>query len=96
MAQIYSDCSLAIDASGGWNAHAGLFVDRNPQWYKPCHLNVAVVTPDQSVSGALLISGNFLNDEQPLYDRAWALQEEILSTRTVIFGEPADGLAMPD
>ena len=87
MGRIYRDCSLTISAAGGSNADSGLFVKRDPRWYKPCRLSLSIKDANDDLSGTLFVLKATNEDPQPLHDRGWVLQEEVLSSRTLAFGQ---------
>ena len=78
MGRIYRDCTLTISAAGGSNADSGLFVKRDPRWYKPCRLGLSIKDANDDLSGTLFVLKATNEDPQPLHDRGWVLQEEVL------------------
>lgn len=93
MGEIYSNAFFTIAASRSRDSHGGLFVDLDPKILTPCYLPSLTFSP----TGRTHII-NLLKDERtmtdspkgPLYDRAWVLQEEILSRATLAFTD--DGM----
>jgi hypothetical protein len=80
MATVYGNSSCNIAAVGA-NSHAGCFVQRNPLANQSCRLFqgesrsvYAQSEPRPSCAGA------------PLFDRAWVLQERLLSPRNIYYG----------
>ncbi|KAF2839465.1 HET-domain-containing protein, partial [Patellaria atrata CBS 101060] len=86
MGAIYRDSFLTISAAGGINVEAGLFVDRDPRWYRPCRLDMNVHATGYSVTRTFYIHGRTIESYLPLNSRGWVLQEQASSRRSLIFG----------
>jgi Heterokaryon incompatibility protein (HET) len=87
MYQIYRNSTLTIFAAGGDNADTRLSFSRDPRWNKPCKLDLKTTAGGQRSQGSLYVTLGQIGDEDgPLYQRGWVLQEEILSTRALVFG----------
>jgi hypothetical protein len=91
MGEIYRNATLTISAARGTDVTSGLFVRRDPRYYKPCKLDVKLMAT-RHVSCAVFVypgAQEHLSKDwqgEPLYNRGWVLQEEVLSTRALIFG----------
>jgi Heterokaryon incompatibility protein (HET) len=87
MDKIYRNSTLTLFAAGGDNANAGLSVSRDPRWVKPCKVNLKTTAGHQRSEGSLYVTlSGADNEDSPLYERGWVLQEQILSTRGLVFG----------
>lgn len=87
MGSIYRDAIFSIFAAAAPNADRGLFVNRDSRWYQPCPLEISVTAEDGRSGGKLFaISTSYPSRSSPLYKRGWVLQEEVLSSRNLIFG----------
>ncbi|KAF8859958.1 HET-domain-containing protein [Acephala macrosclerotiorum] len=90
MGDIYRNSILTITAAGGFNANSGLFASRDPRWNRPCEISGFVNEEGQvfEFGGYIRLAGDrsSYNLSEPLYARAWVYQEEVLSTRELIFG----------
>ena len=99
MSRIYSNSVLTIAALWGDNSHTGCYVERNPLVTENCRIgrwkhgevlvrskdqqpgqNVALFNPKQRGGSLAMVK------PQPLLDRAWVLQERLLSPRTLYYG----------
>jgi hypothetical protein len=91
MGEIYRNATLTISAARGSDVTSGLFVTRDPRYYKPCKLDIKLIAT-RRVSSAVFVhpaAEEHLSTDwqgEPLYNRGWVLQEEVLSTRALIFG----------
>ncbi|KAL5610978.1 hypothetical protein FOBRF1_007095 [Fusarium oxysporum] len=85
MAKIYSQAFCTISSTGSPDAHGGCFHKRNPVQYQPC---VLVSSPTDNLSVQMGSPNPFISqiENGPLYQRAWAFQERLLSRRIVHFG----------
>jgi hypothetical protein len=90
MCEIYQNSLLTISAQGAKNSSQGCFAFRNPLMHHPCKIE------EDDVSGRLLtvlpnnltgIRRNLAFEDAPLFGRAWAFQERMLSARNIFFGE---------
>jgi hypothetical protein len=91
MGEIYRNATLTISAARGADVTSGLFVRRDPRYYKPCKLDVKLMATRHVSCTAFVHRGaqeHLSKDWQgePLYNRGWVLQEEVLSIRALIFG----------
>jgi hypothetical protein len=87
MGSIYRNATMTIAAANGNNADSGLFSIRDPRSVRPCLLfridnsdhwgrhHYPIVVENQ----------NIRSFSSPLDNRAWILQEEMLSARTLVF-----------
>lgn len=86
MSKVYINCFLTIAALGASHAEQGLFARRNPLVLHQCFLlqnakgeNVYVEPPLKHVIPIKMFDG------APLHERAWVMQERLLSPRTLNF-----------
>jgi len=87
MDEIFQFSTLTLFAAAGQNADAGLSVTRDPRWFKPCRLNLKATLDGTTVEGRSYVTLDYDREPQaPLFTRGWVLQEEILATRGLIFG----------
>lgn len=86
MSQIYSGAYVQIGAAAAGNASGGCFMPRKGWINRPCKLNL------RNLSSSVMYARHAFNlsADGPLYRRAWALQEQILAQRSIVFA--ADGL----
>jgi hypothetical protein len=49
MGSIYHGSTFTIDANAGGSAHSGLYAHRNPLWYSPCKLDIAIPSQGEIV-----------------------------------------------
>ncbi|KAL8867425.1 MAG: hypothetical protein Q9174_005675 [Haloplaca sp. 1 TL-2023] len=87
MADIYSNSTLTIAALWGHDSHAGCFVERRPLATQDCHIgnwrgSGLFVRPEVYTRGSELE----LVKPKPLLERAWVLQERLLSPRILYYG----------
>jgi hypothetical protein len=84
---IFRHSVLTLFAVTAEHADSGLLVSRDPRWVKPCRLTLQTTLREQTMQGSSYIT---LDEDQeshePLFDRGWVLQEEVLSTRGLMFG----------
>jgi hypothetical protein len=83
MSEIYQRSSLTIAALGAQGNDEGCFALRDPLALQPCWLF------DDSKRNPAMDKYLYYNgtvDNMPLKSRAWVLQEELLSSRTLYFG----------
>ena len=89
MANIYSNCVFTIAALWGNDSHSGCFVERNPLATLACNIG----TSDALGGSLFATSANSSQDRclakvkpSPLLERAWVLQERLLSPRILYYG----------
>ena len=86
MGDIYRGSTFTIAAVGANDGGGGCFALRNPMVNRPCPLNIefpgAANMREKRVFAYL---HDYLRLTGPLYDRAWVLQEQVLSTRTLAY-----------
>ncbi|KAF2810918.1 HET-domain-containing protein [Mytilinidion resinicola] len=87
MDQIFRWSTLTLYAAAGNNADAGLSVNRDPRCVKPCSLPLKTTLDGKTASGESYIMLDGVNVSGPLFERGWVLQEEVLASRGLIFGE---------
>lgn len=102
MGDIYRYATLTIFAAGAPNASAGLFQRRDPNMYRPCVISVETIllpNEDEEKEGTImsekkkkkekeqLTLGTIVTSPNHLKARGWVLQEEILSSRALLFGK---------
>lgn len=81
-------CSVrTLFAAAGEGADAGLGASRDPRWNKPCLLTLRTTLDDMTVEGSSYISVDCETTPMPLYTRGWVLQEQVLSSRGLIFSD---------
>ncbi|OAK94884.1 HET-domain-containing protein [Phaeosphaeriaceae sp. SRC1lsM3a] len=85
MGEIYQCSTITIFASKGGSTDSGLFTKRDGQLYKPCNTVIKQALKD----GFRRIEVAFVHPQQefddPLTERGWVLQEQILAQRQLIF-----------
>jgi hypothetical protein len=83
MGEIYKNSICTIAASAAANGDSGCFFTRNPQLIEPCKI-------ENPTCGNFYLTNIMIWDRQiedaPLNQRAWVLQELLLSPRTLHFG----------
>ncbi|KAH6972598.1 heterokaryon incompatibility protein-domain-containing protein [Ilyonectria destructans] len=86
MFQYFHSAAFTIAAAWAENGSKGLFSYRNPLSTRPFRLPLASADP---ASEALGFYARYMSAEPPgpLRSRAWVLQEELLSRRTLQFGQ---------
>ncbi|OJI96463.1 hypothetical protein ASPVEDRAFT_157993 [Aspergillus versicolor CBS 583.65] len=86
MGDIYRQAFLTIYAERGRTCTDGLFENRDPLLYRPCQLTWL----EKTAGGAATTTNTTLTVSLPsvnhLQNRGWILQEEVLSSRRLIFG----------
>jgi hypothetical protein len=85
---IFRHSALTLFAAAAEHADAGLSVSRDPRWIKPCRLMLKTTLGERTVQGSAYITLDDIDEEscKPLFGRGWVLQEEVMSTRGLIFG----------
>ena len=90
MCNIYRNSSLTIFAAAGDHADSGLFAYRGgPHRQESLPCNVTVSMGVKSVSEVCYVTVGLLYSREsndPLYKRGWVLQEQVLSSRALLFG----------
>ncbi|KAI0418114.1 heterokaryon incompatibility protein-domain-containing protein [Xylaria grammica] len=86
MGKIYRHAVLTIFAEGAPNVSTGLFQRRNPYLYRPCSINAKIMIGEVVVSEQLTL-GTIVTGTNHLKKRGWILQEEVLSSRCLLFGK---------
>ncbi|KAI0514751.1 heterokaryon incompatibility protein-domain-containing protein [Xylaria bambusicola] len=86
MGEIYRHATFTIFAEGARDVFAGLFQKRDPYLYQPCVININTATGKDVISEQVTL-GTIITGPNYLKTRGWVLQEEILSTRSLSFGE---------
>lgn len=85
MGDIYRHAVLTLCAAGAETSHSGLFHRKNPLELYPCKVHVTAVPGGREVELDVALTG-ICNGHDYLAARGWVLQEEVLSSRAVIFG----------
>lgn len=86
MGDIYRYAEFTIFAEGSPNAAAGLFQVRDPYLYRPCTVDVMMSTQHGVVSEKLTLA-TICTAHNYLKARGWVLQEEIFTSRSLLFGK---------
>lgn len=88
MNQVYRNAFLTIGAMASPDAYGGLFRDRDPDMVGTCPITIN--SEKEGVMECLLIKSDIWEShvkQAPLSQRAWAVQERILSSRSLYFCE---------
>jgi hypothetical protein len=85
MGNIYRNSILTLSAQSALSADDRLLVQRDPRWHRPCRLEMSTTAQDGTVTGIVYITSSVF-EENHLQTRGWVLQEEVLSSRSLIFG----------
>jgi hypothetical protein len=96
MSRIFQQASITIVAASASNCNQGFLKYRSPPSECPNRVSkgmrdvyseftMSFLCPDGSNGTILLHQSSFNYLKDPLYDRAWALQETVLSPRTLIY-----------
>lgn len=91
MGSIYRNGACNIAARGAHGDHQGCLVERTPLGFLPLEIicggmTIHIEPPSFSESRDIEVGGVAGSDRTPLSDRAWVLQEVILSPRTIYYG----------
>ncbi|KAH7136886.1 heterokaryon incompatibility protein-domain-containing protein, partial [Dactylonectria estremocensis] len=86
MGDIYRYADFTIYSEGAKSSHAGIFFTRDPRLYRPCKIPLAIIT-DTGVSKGEVTVATTWNGQDYLKSRGWILQERVLSSRCLIFGQ---------
>ncbi|KAJ5404022.1 hypothetical protein N7509_003893 [Penicillium cosmopolitanum] len=84
MGDVYRNALFTIYAKRGQSCDDGLFEDQDPRLYRPCQLKWLKTTERKTETYVTLTCS--LHEVNHLENRGWVLQEEILSSRRLIFG----------
>lgn len=93
MGDIYRHAALTLCAADASSSHAGLFQDRNPLEIYPCRLRLLLGTGESTTSHEITAVGA-CHGKDHLVGRGWVLQEEILTSRALIFGSQLEWRCM--
>lgn len=86
MGDIYRYAVFTIFAEGAPNAHAGLFQARHPYVYWPCVVDIRTTMEHDVTSETLTLATSCMGHNY-LKPRGWILQEEVLTSKGLIFGK---------
>ena len=85
MGNIYNNAFFTIQASGAKDTQGGFFIPRAPQELPPAKLRFEL--EDGSLGSVFVRSDPLVDTKmEPLHQRAWALQESLLSPRILSYG----------
>ena len=87
MGKVYYHSICNVAATGAWDSHAGLFVERNTRLIEPCFVTTDWL--DRPPAHYSVAYNFFWTDEMvaaPLNRRAWVIQERLLAPRVLHFG----------
>lgn len=84
MGDIYRYAVLTICAQGAASSHDGLFANRNPSELHPCETSAISPTLNNGETRRVVIKGG-RSAGNHLESRGWILQEEVLTSRALIF-----------
>ncbi|KAK7750830.1 hypothetical protein SLS62_007229 [Diatrype stigma] len=87
MGDIYRYAVFTIFAEGAPSAAAGLFQVRDPYLYRPCSVDVTTTTAEHGVTSGKLTLATVCTGHNYLKARGWVLQEEVLASRSLLFGK---------
>ena len=86
MGDIYRFAVFTIFAESAANAGAGLFQIRDPYLYRPCTLDIKITTEHGTTAETLTLTTKCTGPNY-LKPRGWILQEEILTSKSLVFGK---------
>lgn len=88
MGDIYRYAVLTICAQGAASSHSGLFESsRHPLSLVPCRVELSIATTPQSPAVAKCTLAGSVTSKDYLISRGWILQEDILTSRALRFGD---------
>jgi len=87
MGDIYQHASLTIYAEGAQTVHSGLFQQIDPRLHYPCEVELRGAMPDGTIFADTVTLSAACKGPNYLESRGWVLQEEILSSRRLLFGK---------
>jgi Heterokaryon incompatibility protein (HET) len=90
MEEVYRNSECTIAASGAQDGNGGCFVSRDPSLYQPIPVEVNYPKDTMLLEKEKFIiayGGQHLRQQTSLFSRAWVVQEQILSRRSLYFGE---------
>lgn len=88
MADVYHNSSCNIAAAGATDGSFGLFFNRDPKELESSIVYPRWVTNPRSPCVIVDLYSTVINYiKQPLFQRAWVVQERLLSSRTIHFGD---------
>jgi len=98
MGRYYKNSLLTIAATNGKNSEAGLFKERDCLATKPCELSIRASGGDGEWQQVYAFTNNMsfqisrsspskASKSTPLHGRAWVLQEQVLSPRTLTYAQ---------
>ena len=95
MSLVYGLSTCTLSASHAKDGEGGCYSKRNPRMVVPCIVPMTFHHPyDGRTETCFCIVGQEFDkywstnvEERPLYQRAWAMQERLLSPRTLFFGK---------
>lgn len=88
MNKVYRNAVLTLAAAASPDAYGGFFRDRNPALVKPCPFKLR--KEDGALVECSLIKADFWEldvRQAPLSKRAWVVQERLLASRSLYFGQ---------
>src|SRR3569833_1709503 len=87
MCDIYQHASLTIYAEGAQTVHSGLFQQIDPRLHYPCEVELRGTMPNGTIIADTVTLSAACKGPNYLESRGWVLQEEILSSRRLLFGK---------
>ncbi|KPM46106.1 hypothetical protein AK830_g423 [Neonectria ditissima] len=86
MGDIYRYAQLTICAQSAESSHAGLFVNRDSRLYRPCKIPITITSDDGPRKRDVTLATTWTGPDY-LNNRGWVLQERVLSSRCLMFGQ---------
>jgi hypothetical protein len=83
MGQLYKNATVTIFAASAKSVSEGFLHSR----FKPASFSLPITCPDGSQGTAQLMLGDTHSSMYPLNTRGWTLQETLLSSRKLVYGE---------